>query len=51
MAPKYLGGKKKNGGYFGFMKDGHFYVGSNHVPMTKINRDRFLNHPKKGILA
>lgn len=42
MDPKYLGGKKRNGGYFGYITVGVFRVGSNHVPMTKLERDRFF---------
>lgn len=44
MDPKYLGGKKRNGGYFGYINTaGVFRVGHNHVPMTKNARERFFN--------
>ena len=48
MDPKYLGGKKRSNGYFGFINSlGMFCIGSNHVPMTKNARMRFLNARRK----
>ena len=53
MDPKYLGGKKRNNGYFGYINScGMFRVGSNHVPMTNNERERFfksnfLQHGRK----
>jgi hypothetical protein len=48
---KYIGGKKKNNGMFSYFENGQMRMGSNHVPKTKINRDRFLRRIQKGRLA
>ena len=39
----WVGGKKKNGGHFAYFEGGHMKIGSNHIPMTKIERDRFFS--------
>jgi hypothetical protein len=51
MSPKYIGGKKKNNGRFSYFENGRMHMGSNHRPMTKINRDRHLRRAQKGILV
>jgi hypothetical protein len=40
---KYVGGKKRNNGLFTYFESNRLKVGSNHVPMTKVNRDRLMN--------
>lgn len=52
MDPKYLGGKKRSHGHFTMWIDGRLYEGCRHVPMTKLERDRFfksnyLQHGRK----
>ena len=44
----WVGGKKKNNGRFSYFEEGRMRMGSNHVPMTKNDRMRFLNCMQKG---
>lgn len=46
--PWYCKGGPKNNGRFGIIINGHFEIGRNHKPMTRINRARLANKPKKG---
>lgn len=36
----WVGGKKKNGGHFAYFEGGRMRMGSNHVPMSKNERNR-----------
>jgi hypothetical protein len=40
---KYVGGKKKNDGLFAYFEGSRMHIGWNHVPMTRLERTRFLN--------
>lgn len=37
------GGSKRTNQKFGFIKNGFFYIGIRHIPLSKIDRYRFFN--------